>query len=704
MSTKGDAASHLYWSRGASNKPPPALTAEEAKARKSDAVESDKEWTPLYKWGQRKNKIVLTIFVPCLEKDAVDLDIKPTSLSFRAERVAVFAGNKKERRVYTLSLQLRADVDPDTVETALRHDHVRVELTKMSATPWRSLQPDGVPKNANERPDFDLADGLDDDSDDDDVLCRTVPSVKKDTQGRNKAPASPSLWSRLARHSMISAWEAPPFLLALAYVAVCPLAKVEESFALQATHDILYHRSRLSLYDHHDFPGVVPRTFIGPLFLALLSAPFAALLEVLGEDKLAAQHAVRAVLGCVSCACLVAVLRATRRQYGRDAAHALVLLTCSQFHWLFYCSRTLPNTFAAHLVLLATARWIDGEMRAAIKLLTIAVVIFRFELVLLLAPLCLLALLNRQIGLVALVRLGVSTAAGALLCTVVIDSYFWRRTLYPEGEVLYFNTVLNKSGDYGTSPFHWYFTSALPRAMLAALPLALLSLRTVPRARALVGVPLAFIAVYSILPHKELRFVLYAVPPLNVAAAAAAAKLYRGAPGAAGAAPSALRRTFGFVHKAALLLAVQASVAASAVFLAAAYHNYPGGRALEALHRIGAEAGVRPGARSRPVHVHIGVEAAMTGVSRFLERPHPWRYSKAEGLKPHEFQRFAYVLAKPGVELQGFSPVHTETGFARVVPRPPFFTYEPKIVVHKRQKEQGSGTPAASKGGDFHDL
>ena len=82
----GDAARHLYWSRSRSNAPPSPKTLDEAKASRSDATKSEKEWTPIFKWGQKKDRIVLTIFVPCLEKDAATVDVKPRALTFRAEK------------------------------------------------------------------------------------------------------------------------------------------------------------------------------------------------------------------------------------------------------------------------------------------------------------------------------------------------------------------------------------------------------------------------------------------------------------------------------------------------------------------------------------------------------------------------------------------------------------------------------------------
>jgi alpha-1,6-mannosyltransferase len=71
------------------------------------------------------------------------------------------------------------------------------------------------------------------------------------------------------------------------HLSVSPFTKVEESFNLQAIHDILTHgipsenvdQFLTANYDHVSFPGSVPRTFAGALVLSGLSRPFVGLMK-----------------------------------------------------------------------------------------------------------------------------------------------------------------------------------------------------------------------------------------------------------------------------------------------------------------------------------------------------------------------------------------------------------------------------------------
>lgn len=150
------------------------------------------------------------------------------------------------------------------------------------------------------------------------------------------------------------------------------------------------------------------------------------------------------------------------------------------------------------------------------------ILIFRSELCIICGLMLLVSLYKRRISIGSLILNGIEATVCSLLLTVLIDSQFWRYMLWPEGSVLWFNTILNKSNEWGTSPFLWYFYSAIPRALLfttVLLPLGLITERASKTIMFLVFPTLGFVLIYSILPHKELRFIIYVFPVLNAIAA-----------------------------------------------------------------------------------------------------------------------------------------------------------------------------------------
>ncbi|ONM15355.1 Dolichyl-P-Man Man [Zea mays] len=146
-------------------------------------------------------------------------------------------------------------------------------------------------------------------------------------------------------------------------------------------------------------------------------------------------------------------------------------------------------------------------------------------MILLLGPIGLALLLSRSVSLLEAIKCCISTTLVCIGFTVLIDSIMWRRILWPEFQVLWFNSVLNRSSEWGTHSIHWYFTSALPRSMIVAYPLcmvgALLDRRIVPYMFPV----FLFVVLYSKLPHKELRFIIGSIPMFNVSASLTASRL-----------------------------------------------------------------------------------------------------------------------------------------------------------------------------------
>ncbi|KAF2403876.1 hypothetical protein EJ06DRAFT_527474 [Trichodelitschia bisporula] len=459
--------------------------------------------------------------------------------------------------------------------------------------------------------------------------------------------------------------------ITFAHLYLSPFTKVEESFNIQAAHDILTYGipssnlvDHLSKhYDHFNFPGPVPRTFFGAATLAGLAKPWLGLVKSMEQQQIL----VRQILGLANALTILSLRGALNRCFGASAGNWYILLQASQFHVIYYASRTLPNMFAFVLTTLALRYYVLGlaEPRGSLKaprlygqslfLLTFAGVVFRAELaVLVLAQSAVLFLIWR-IGFRPIFTAGMAGLFLGLLATVPLDSLLWDRVpTWPELVGFYYNTVLGKSSDWGTSPWYFYFFNALPRLLLNPLTYALLVPKvfinsdTRQLASMLLAPYIAFVGLYSFLPHKEWRFIIYAVPALTGVAAAGASQIWT----AWRCSPSLKNRLLATT----LVASVLASFVFSTALLAISSANYPGGMAVAQLRTVISRDGHNTSGAE--VLVHADNLVCQTGLTRFLERHGAGHtggeamlvFDKTEDeelrLRPEFWSKFDYVLAE----------------------------------------------------------
>ncbi|OQE08832.1 hypothetical protein PENVUL_c008G08251 [Penicillium vulpinum] len=475
--------------------------------------------------------------------------------------------------------------------------------------------------------------------------------------------------------------------LILLHLFVAPYTKVEESFHVQAVHDILanglpngFNDPTLNRadYDHFSFPGAVPRSAIGAAALAMLSKPVILLNEGINRQVLA-----RAILGLVNASSLAIYARGLRRTFGQPTAIWYILFQASQFHMIFYASRPLSNMFAFSITTLAMCLLLPNLRRStpqdqkqcglALALLTTAGVVFRSELALLVGTQTLSLLVTRRINLRNTVIAGLTGLTTGLALTVYLDSTFWQSfPLWPEFEAFRFNVLEGQSSEWGTEPWSFYFLNSLPRLLfnplsyLIAIPVALRQTATRYSALALLVPALSFVALYSFQPHKEWRFIVYIIPSLTAVAALGAAYLWT----------HRSRSLFARLATRALAISTLAMFCLSNfVLLPASAANYPGGQAIDAMHyqhNLLHGTGLHSENNNPPINVYLGNLACQTGVTRFLQQPPSsgWVYDKTEDKTVKSttgfWDRFDYVVVEADAE-SGFMDAD-ETSLRRALP------------------------------------
>lgn len=313
--------------------------------------------------------------------------------------------------------------------------------------------------------------------------------------------------------------------------------------------------------------------------------------------------------------------------------------------------------------------------RLVVYLLTLSGIVFRSEIAILLAVHVVLLVLVRGASIRHVVIPGLLAAIIGLSTTMTADSFFWQKfPLWPEFIAFKFNTIDGKASEWGVSPWYFYFVNSIPRlimnpvSMLVCIPFAV-SVKSTRRISLEILTPLlSFAAIYSFLPHKEWRFIIYVIPGLTAVASAGASWIWT-------------RRSKSVIYRVmALLLVVStlASFAASCGLLAISSLNYPGAEALQKVHKIAD--------RSKGnITIHMDNLSCQTGVTRFLQKPLPfssldttqqigqtvWTYDKTEDpelLSDSLFwQGFDYTLAEsPESAIGNWEVVDVVKGYAGI--------------------------------------
>lgn len=357
-------------------------------------------------------------------------------------------------------------------------------------------------------------------------------------------------------------------LVILAHTLLAPFHKVEENFGTNGIYEILSNL-RLEEYAHFRGQDWVQRSPL-PLFilagLSRLSRLVFRIVPIYLHPRL--------WTGFLTFWSVSYLSEVIRKRFGVPVTNMFLLFLVVQFHIPFYASRLLVNTFGLSVCLLGIGLHLDGRPLLGIGVLVFASFSVRLDLFcvgiglgvdyLLCSGKSTAKEVTRRFFLGCLAGISGLAIAGAIC--VPIDSYYYNRfPFWAELSVIFFNVVENKSHIWGSQPWHWYFSDALPRGVGLPILALLVNLKySRESVRLLVCLVLIPVLILSLLPHKETRFIFPSIAVLTIVAAKQAAALLN------------KKRVHSFTSPVTILI-LGASFAIACMRLLASACNYPGG-------------------------------------------------------------------------------------------------------------------------------
>ncbi|KAK9248433.1 Alg9-like mannosyltransferase family-domain-containing protein [Lipomyces tetrasporus] len=224
------------------------------------------------------------------------------------------------------------------------------------------------------------------------------------------------------------------------------------------------------------------------------------------------------------------VFKFAQKYYGEQIAQLTLMCTVTSAFNYFVSIRTFSNSLEMMLLICALNYWPLDKTTVQVNILEYAIALGLGAIACVLRPTN--ALIWSYLGVELIIRqrsFKLVAIAGAIGIVIVafnglLDVWYYQRLTFPLYTFLKFNIVESLSSFYGVNRHTYYFVEALPQLLTVYLPFFFHGIY-ISRSSTLAHSSIFVVVVYSLISHKEVRFIFPLLPIFHIFAAISLSRL-----------------------------------------------------------------------------------------------------------------------------------------------------------------------------------